>query len=96
MLGLLRGSKLKIEDGEGNEITAVRDAGVREVFEKPAAFRRAQFIPVGEDDIGVRARARICKFFEEHLGIALDREDNAIADAVERRFNPMAAERARC
>jgi hypothetical protein len=92
VLGLLRGSKLKIEDGEGNEITAVRDAGVREVFEKPAAFRRAQFIPVGEDDIGVRARARICKFFEEHLGIALDREDNAIADAVERRFNPMAAE----
>jgi hypothetical protein len=70
----------------------VRDAGVRDVFEKPAAFRKAQFIPVGDDDIGVRARARICKFFDEQLGIPLDREDNAIADAVERHFHVQAAE----
>lgn len=92
ILGLLRGSKIKIEDGEGTEITAVRDAGVRDVFEKPAAFRKAQFIPVGDDDIGVRARARICKFFDEQLSIPLDREDNAIADAVERHFHALAAE----
>ncbi len=92
VLGLLRGSKIRIEDGEGNEITAVRDAGVRDVFEKPASFRKAQFIPVGDDDIGVRARARICKFFDEQLGTPLDREDNAIADAVEKKFHPLASE----
>ena len=92
VLGLLRGSKIKIEDGEGNEITAVRDAGVRDVFEKPAAFRRTQFIPVGDDDIGVKARARICKFFDEQLALQLDREDNAIADAVEKKFLPLASE----
>jgi hypothetical protein len=45
VLGLLRGSKIKIEDSAGNEITAVRDAGVREVFDKPAAFRRSQNTP---------------------------------------------------
>lgn len=92
VLGLLRGSKIKIEDGDGNQITAVRDAGVRDVFEKPAAFRKAQLIPVGDDDIGMRSRARICKFFEEQLGISLDREDNAIADAVEKQFHPLAKE----
>ncbi len=92
VLGLLRGSKIKIEDAEGNEITAVRDAGVREVFDKPASFRRAQFIPTGEDDIGVKARARICKFFDEQLGEPLDREDNAIADAVEKHFRKVATE----
>jgi hypothetical protein len=92
VLGLLRGSKIKIEDGEGNEITAVRDAGVRDVFERPSVFRRAQFIPRGDDDIGVRARARICKFFDEQLGSPLDREDNAIADAVEKHFHQLASE----
>ena len=90
VLGLLRASKIKIEDGEGNEITAVRDAGVREVFDKPANFRRSQFVPVGDDDIGVRARARICKFFEEQLNAPLDREDNAIADGVEKHFQLVA------
>lgn len=92
VLGMLRGSKIKIEDGEGNEITAVRDAGVREVFEKPAGFRRSQIIPVADDDIGVKARARICKFFDEQLGVQLDREDNAIADAVEKHFHKLAGE----
>jgi hypothetical protein len=92
VLGLLRGSKIKIEDGDGSEITAVRDAGVREVFDKPASFRRSQFIPVGDDDIGVRARARICKFFDEQLNTPLDREDNAIADAVEKHFRTVAGQ----
>ena len=92
ILGLLRGSKIRIEDADANEITAVRDAGVRDVFEKPASFRRSQFILVGDDDIGVRARARICKFFDEQLNAPLDREDNAIADAVEKHFRTVAAQ----
>ncbi len=90
VLGLLRGSRLKIEDESGNEITAVRDAGVREVFDKTTSFRRAQFIPAGDDDIGIRARAKICKFFDEQLSEPLDREDNAIADAVQKHFQNVA------
>lgn len=92
VLGLLRGSKIRIEDGDGAVITAVRDAGVRDVFDKPAVFRKAQFIPVGDDDIGVKGRARICKFFSEQLGVELDRENNAIADAVEKHFQALAAD----
>lgn len=91
VLGLLRGSKLKIEDESENEITAVRDAGVREVFDRITSFKRAQFIPVGDDDIGVKARSRICKFFDVQLGDPLDREDNAIADAVEKHFRNVAS-----
>jgi hypothetical protein len=89
--GLLRGGKVRIQPEAGGEITAVRDAGVREVFEKDRAFRRASFFPAGEDDIGFQARARICKFFEQSLEHHMDREDNAIADAVALHFPRLAA-----
>jgi hypothetical protein len=80
--GLLRATKVRINPEGGAEITAVRDVGVREVFEKDRAFRRANIFGAGEDDIGFPARARICKFFKKSLAHEMDREDNAIADAV--------------
>lgn len=84
--GLLRAQKVRIQPEAGNPITAVRDAGVRELFEKERSFRRATIFPAGDDDIGAPARARICKFFEERLQHRMDREDYAIADAVSRLF----------
>ncbi len=89
--GLLRASKVKIQPESGAEITAVRDAGVRDLFDKDRAFRRATFFPAGEDDVGFQARARICKFFEKSLRYPLDREDHAIADAVALHFPRLAA-----
>jgi hypothetical protein len=90
--GLLRASKIKIKPESGQEITAPRDAGSRDVFEKDRSFRRAEFFPAGDDDIGFPARARICKFFQDQLSCAVDREDNAIADAVTLYF-PLQADR---
>jgi hypothetical protein len=84
--GLLRSGKLRIQPDGGAEITAVRDAGVKELFDKDRAFRRASFFPAGEDDIGFQSRARICKFFEKQLQHRMDREDHAIADAVSQLF----------
>ncbi len=92
--GLLRAGRLRVTPEGGNEITAVRDAGVRELFEKDRPFRRADFFPAGDDDIGFQARARICRFFEQHLQVHLDREDHAIADAVAQHF-PSQAQRLR-
>ena len=88
--GLLRAGKLRIQPEGGNEITAIRDAGVRDLFEKDRAFRRASFFPAGDDDIGFQARARICKLFEQRLGHKMDREDHAIADAVALHFPRLA------
>ena len=92
--GLLRGGKIRIQAEGGGEITAVRDAGVRDLFEKDRDFRRASIFPAGDDDIGVPARARICRFFERELKHPLEREDNAIADAVAQLF-PAQAQRLR-
>lgn len=84
--GLLRGGKVRLQPDGGNEIVAVRDADVRDIFEKDRTFRRTTIFPAGEDDIGFQARARICKFFEERLGHRMDREDHAIADAAAQHF----------
>ncbi len=84
--GLLRAGKLRITPEGGGEITAVRDAGVRELFTADRAFRRASLYPAGDDDIGVQARARLCRMFETRLGLSLEREDHALADAVARSF----------
>ncbi len=88
--GLLRAGKLRIAPESSLEITGVRDAGVRDLFEKDRAFRRATFFPSGDDDISSQARARICKFFETQLQLRMDREDHAIAEAVSKNFLQLA------
>jgi hypothetical protein len=88
--GLLRAGKVRLQPDSGNEITAIRDAGVRDVFEKDRSFRRATIFPAGDDDIGFQTRARICRFFEERLSHPMDREDHAIADAVAQHFPQLA------
>lgn len=80
--GLLRAGRVKLAPEGETEITATRDAGAREIFAADRAFRRATIHPAGADDIGFPARNRISRLFEEALGHKMDREDNAIADAV--------------
>lgn len=84
--GLLRGSKVRIQSEAGDQISAARDAGVRDVLEKERGFKNATIFPVGEDTVGLKGRAKICKFFEDRLGVTLDRENDRIADAVSVHF----------
>ncbi len=90
--GLLRAGKVRVQTDTGVELTAIRDAGVKELIEKDRSFRRATLYPAGEDDIGFSARQKICKFFKKELELAVDREDHAIADAVALRFPELAAD----
>ena len=89
--GLLRAGKLRIHPDAGTPITAVRDAGVREIFEKDRPFRRASLFPAKGTGTTPQMRARICKVFEKHLGHTMDREDHHIADAVAALFPAQAA-----
>jgi hypothetical protein len=83
---VLRASRIRVQPEGGAEIT-----GSRDLFEKDQVFRRAVIFPAGDDDIGVPARNRICRFFEERLGHHLpERENTAIADAVMTTFLPLA------
>jgi hypothetical protein len=84
--GLLRARKLRIRMESGDEITSYRDAGVRELFTKDRAFRKAELFPPAEDPITPRDRVAIRKFFETHLGARLEQDDEAFADAAFRHF----------
>lgn len=89
--GLIRGSKVKVQLPDGGiEATSLRDVGVKDLFGADRVFRRADFFPSGDDDIGPQGRARICKFFEQELGLPLDRDDGKIADAVASEFPKLA------
>jgi len=80
--GLLRDGKVAIQPETGPEITARRDAGVQDMFDKDRSFRKARFRKGGEGGTSRQERARICKLFADLLKRDLDREEGPIADAV--------------
>ncbi len=89
--GLLRGMRITVQPEGGTEITATRDAGVRDLFERDRDFRRAMFRPAEDDkELTFQERARVCKFFEDELHHGMDRQDDLIADAVAKHFPPLA------
>ncbi len=90
--GLLRGMRITVQPEGGTEITATRDAGVRDLFERDRDFRRAMFLPAEDDkELTFQERARVCKFFQDELNHDMDRQDDLIADAVAKDFPPLAA-----
>lgn len=92
--GLLRDGKIAIQPETGPEITATRDAGVQDLFEKDRSFKKARFSKGGDGGISRQDRARICKLFDDLLQKDTDREEGPIADAVSELF-PQLAKRLR-
>ena len=92
--GLLRAGKIAHRVRRRSDLTAPRDAGVRDIFEKDRDFRRASFFPAQEGAIGARDINQICRFFKVRLNQDLDRAPGDIADAVSQSF-PAQAQRLR-
>jgi hypothetical protein len=86
LAGLLRANKVRIRPESGPEITSVRDPGAKDMFTKDRDIKRADLLPPNQTEITPRDRIAICKFFKDSLGIDLDRENDAIADAVFQQF----------
>lgn len=85
VLGLLRGGRLRIRTEDDAEIVAVRDAGVRELFERDAPLRKAVIYPAGGGTLSPQVRARMVRLFAE-LGHPVDRDADAIAEGISRHF----------
>jgi hypothetical protein len=86
LVGLLRAAKIRIRPEQGAEITSIRDPGTRDIFTKDRDLKRADILPPSESGINPRDRVRICTFFQDAFGVELDRENDAIADAVFQQF----------
>ena len=84
--GLLRAGRVSIQPEGGPEINALRDPGVKDLFDKDRLFRRAEYFPARDIGISTRDRARICRFFQEQMEQHVERENDAIADGVMRYF----------
>jgi hypothetical protein len=82
LAGLLRGSRIYAQSPQGARISSVRDPGAQDLFLKDRDLRLASFHPARDVGITARDRAAICKFFKDYLSQDLDRENDAIADAV--------------
>jgi hypothetical protein len=86
LAGLLRASKIRIRPESGPEITSMKDPGARDMFTKDRDLKRADVLPPSDAEITARDRISICKFFKDYLKRDLDRENDAIADAVFEQF----------
>jgi len=91
--GLLRASKIRVAPEAAQEMTSVRDPGVRELFKRDRDFKRAELFPHAEA-ITARDRTAICKLFAEKLELDVERDNDHIAEAVFDRF-PRERERLR-
>ncbi len=80
--GLLRAGKIRLRPESGSDITSMRDPGTKDIFTKDNQFKRADILLQSGQGISGRDRNKICKFFQESLNQELDRENDAIADAV--------------
>lgn len=87
LAGLLRAAKIRIRPEEGPEITSVRDPGTKDLFRRvKEGLGRADIHPSRETEVTGRDRVAICKLFEDYLGLQVERENDAIADAVFQQF----------
>jgi len=91
LVGLLRAERIRIRPEQGPEITSVRDPGARDMFTKDRDLKRAEILPPGDGGLKPRDRVSICRFFEQSLQRPLDRENDAIADAVFEQFPGLVA-----
>lgn len=81
--GLLRAGKIQIQPESGSKITSVRDPGTKDIFSKDGQFKRANILLQSGQELSGRDRNKICKFFQDPpFNAELDRENDAIADAV--------------
>ncbi|AWJ86777.1 hypothetical protein TSH58p_25345 (plasmid) [Azospirillum sp. TSH58] len=93
LIGLLRAGKIRIRpEGGGTHVTSCNDPGVKELFAGDRNLRQAEYYPGREGDITQRDLNAIGKFFDSALGVEVDRDRDAIADAAFKHFPNKRAE----
>ena len=82
LAGLLRGMKVRIRPKSGPEVTSMIDPGAKDLFRRERDLRQADIFPGKEGPVTGRDRVAIAAFFQRAFGVALPRENDALADAA--------------
>jgi hypothetical protein len=80
--GLLRAGKIRIRPDQAPVVTSIKDPGACDLFSKDRFLRRADIFPAHDEGVPAHGRVKICAFFKDMLDLNLDRENDAIAEAV--------------
>lgn len=82
VVALVRASRVSVQTAKGKKLSSVLDEGARELFLQDREFRLASFFPASEGEVTARDRTAICRWFADALQHDLDRDNDAIAEAV--------------
>lgn len=92
LIALLRVEAIIFRDDKGNLLTSYKDPGAKDVLLQDAAFNRCEIIQNKEPEIGPREKVALARFFKDLLQLEIQRENDALADAVFSSFQPLAKE----
>ncbi len=82
VVALVRAGRVSVQTAKGKKLSSVLDEGARDFFLQDREFRLASFFPASEGEVTARDRTAICRWFADTLARDLDRENDAIAEAV--------------
>jgi len=94
VLGLLRARRVSLTAEDGTKLSSPVDPGARELFQSVARFKRSTISRVTSTAITQRDLTAMGRFFSERLNDEVEREPEALADAVFKHF-PALRERLR-
>ena len=89
LIALLRCEAIIIKDASGTKITSYKDPGAKDVILHETQFNRCEIIQNKDPDITPRMKVTCAKFFSDHLQKDVQRENDALADAVFDYFVPL-------
>lgn len=92
LVALLRTEAIVMRDAGGSEMTSYKDPGVKDLFLNEAQFNRCEIIQNKEPEIGGRDKVACAKFFSETLHKEVERDSEALTDAVFQYFGPLRQE----
>jgi hypothetical protein len=83
ILGLLRAKRIHIRTEKAKKvITSHNDPGARELFRGDRALRNSEFLVARTGDVTMRDRVAMRRFFKDALGVDVEADSDALADAV--------------
>jgi hypothetical protein len=86
---LLRAHKVRLTLEDGTRLGSVADPGAREVFTSVTRFKRATIARNQDQALNARDLAGMGQFFKARLNVEVEREQEALADAVFKHFQPL-------